>query len=345
MEQVKATILIVDDAPENIDVLRGLLKEDYKIKVAINGEIALKVARSISPPDLILLDVMMPVMDGFEVCRQLKKDASTASIPIIFVTAKCDIDDETLGFELGAVDFIAKPISPPTVKKRVQTHLALHDEKRLLESLVQERTRELEASRKEIIVSLGRASEYKDNETGMHVIRMSHYAKVIGLAYGMTEEEATILQEAAPMHDIGKIGIPDSILLKPGKLDADEWHQMQQHPNIGLAILGGQTCTLLNMAREIAISHHEKWDGSGYPNGLKGEEIPISGRICGMADVFDALTTERPYKSAWPVDEAVNFITEQSGQHFDPELVELFIKSLPLILQIKEKYHEAHGLN
>ena len=341
MEQTKATILVVDDAPENIDILRGLLKDEYKIKIAINGEKALKVARSTPTPDLILLDVMMPVMDGYEVCRQLKQDVATTSIPVIFVTAKGQTDDEALGFDLGAVDYITKPISPPVVKRRVQTHLALHNEKRLLGSLVHERTQQLEESRREIIATLGKAAEYKDNETGRHVIRMSHYAKIIALAHGMSEEEACVLQDAAPMHDIGKIGIPDSVLLKPGRLDDEEWNQMKQHPKIGVEILGGQTCHLLNMARNIALTHHEKWDGSGYPNGLKGEEISIYGRISAIADVFDALTTVRPYKKAWTVEDAVNLIKEESGKHFDPKLVDKFVESLPQILEIKEKYCET----
>ncbi len=340
MEESKATILIVDDAPENIDILRGLLKDEYKIKVAINGAKALKIAQSTPNLDLILLDVMMPDMDGYEVCRQLKSQISTVSIPVIFVTAKGETDDETLGFDLGAVDYITKPISPPIVKKRVQIHLALHNEKRLLEALVLERTQELEASRKEIIACLGKAAEYKDNDTGMHVKRMSHYAKVLGLAMGMSEEEACALQETAPMHDIGKIGLPDKILKKPAKLNAEEIQHMRQHPQIGVDILGGQTCPLLNMARSIAISHHEKWDGSGYPKGLKGEEIPLHGRIAAIADVFDALTTQRPYKEAWPLEKALNLLKEESGKHFDPKLVELFMDNLPKILEIKEQFQE-----
>lgn len=336
----KATILIVDDAPENIDILRGLLKEEYKIKVAINGAKALKIAQTTPSLDLILLDVMMPNMDGYEVCRQLKSKISTASIPVIFVTAKGEADDETLGFDLGAVDYITKPISPPVVKKRVQIHLALHNEKRLLKALVLERTQELEASRKEIIACLSKAAEYKDNDTGMHVKRMSQYAKILGLASGMTEDEASALQETASMHDIGKIGLPDYILQKPGRLNAAEIKKMQEHPQIGVDILGGQTCVLLNMARSIAISHHEKWDGSGYPNGLKGEEIPLHGRIAAIADVFDALTAPRPYKDAWSVEEAIKLMKKESGKHFDPQLIELFIGCLPNIIKIKKQYRE-----
>jgi len=336
----KATILIVDDAPENIDILRGLLKDDYKIKVAINGAKALKIAQSTPDLDLILLDVMMPEMDGYEVCRQLKNQLSTTAIPVIFVTAKGEVDDETLGFDLGAVDYITKPISPPIVKKRIQIHLALHNEKRLLETEVRKRTQELEASRKEIIACLGKAAEYKDNDTGMHVERMSNYAKVLGLAAGMSEEEACALKETAPMHDIGKIGLPDYILQKPAKLNEDEIKKMREHPQIGVDILGGQTCLLLNMARSIAISHHEKWDGSGYPYGLKGEDIPLYGRIAAIADVFDALTTKRPYKEAWPVEKAVQLLKDESGKHFDPQLIKIFIDVLPQILEVKEQFQE-----
>lgn len=341
MEETRATILVVDDTPGNIDILRGLLKDDYKIKIATNGEKALKIANSHPTPDLVLLDVMMPEMDGYEVCRRLKADVATEAIPVIFVTAKGETEDEAHGFDLGAVDYITKPISPPVVKRRVQTHLALHNEKRLLEELVQARTKELEESRREIIACLGKAAEYKDNDTGMHVIRMSYYSKVLGLAYGMSETEAEAFREAAPMHDIGKIGLPDNILLKPGKLDDDELIKMREHPEIGVAILGGQTCTLLNMARTIALTHHEKWDGTGYPNGLKGEEISIYGRIAAIADVFDALTTQRPYKKAWSVEDAIEFLQAQSGKHFDPKLIELFIQELPKILEIKEKYDES----
>jgi len=338
----KATILIVDDAPENIDILRGLLKDDYKIKVAINGAKALKIAQSTPHLDLILLDVMMPEMDGYDVCRQLKSQLSTASIPVIFVTAKGETDDEALGFDLGAVDYITKPISPPIVKKRIQIHLALHNEKRLLEAEVRKRTQQLEASRKEIIACLGKAAEYKDNDTGLHVKRMSHYAKVLGLAAGMTEEEACALQETAPMHDIGKIGLPDYILQKPAKLNESEMRQMRKHPQIAVDILGGQTCLLLNMARSIAISHHEKWDGTGYPYGLKEEEIPLHGRIAAIADVFDALTSPRPYKEAWTVEKAVKLLKEESGRHFDPKLITLFVDELPKIIQIKQKYQEPN---
>ena len=339
-EKRTATLLIVDDTPENIDVLRGILKQEYKIKVASNGEKALKIAQSESAPDLILLDIMMPVMDGYEVCKRLKENYATAKIPVIFVTAKGETADESLGFDIGAVDYITKPVSPPLVLRRVRTQLSLYDEKRLLDEMVKERTKELDQTRLQIIQRLGRAAEYKDNETGMHVIRMSHYSKILALASGMSEDEAELLLNAAPMHDIGKIGIPDRILLKPGKLDAEEWEMMKKHPQMGAEILGSHNSVLLNLARDIALTHHEKWDGSGYPNGLKGTEIPLYSRIVAIADTFDALTTVRPYKQAWLVGDAIELLKKESGAHFDPELVDTFLSIIPQVLEIKDKYAE-----
>jgi putative two-component system response regulator len=340
----KQTILVVDDAPANIDVLSGILSNSYKIKAATNGPKALKIAFS-TPPDLILLDIMMPDMDGYEVCRKLKNDPRTKNIPVIFVTAKGEVADETHGFELGAVDYIVKPVSPPIVLARTQAQLALYDQSRVLEEKVKQRTAELDASRSEIIHRLGRAAEFKDNETGMHVMRMSHYSRIIAKEIGMSDMEADVLLNAAPMHDIGKIGIPDNVLLKPGKLDKDEWALMMKHPEFGATIIGEhENSELLEMARIVALTHHEKWNGKGYPNGLAGEDIPLVGRIVAIADVFDALTTERPYKDAWPVEKAVNLIQEEAGQHFDPALSEVFVKCLPEILKAKEKYAENTAL-
>lgn len=336
----RQTVLIVDDIPENIDVLNGILKNRYKIKVALNGPKALEIANAINPPDLILLDIMMPGMDGYEVCRQLKAQFATRRIPVIFVTARGEIDDETHGFELGAADYITKPVSPPIVQARVEAQLALYDQNRVLENRVRQRTAELNESRQQIIQRLGRAAEYKDNETGLHVVRMSHYSKLIGLAAGMHEDEAEVLLNAAPMHDIGKIGIPDRILLKPGKLDDAEWEIMRKHPDFGAEILGQHSSELLEMARLVALTHHEMWNGQGYPNGLKGEEIPLVGRIVTLADVFDALTTERPYKKAWSVESTLDFIQSKSGEIFDPNLVKSFMGIVPRILEIKEKYGE-----
>lgn len=345
MEQVeitaatKATILVVDDTAENIDVLSGILRQDYKVKAALNGALALKIASS-TPPDLILLDVMMPQMDGYEVCRQLKANPDTHHIPVIFVTAKTEEEDEAKGFALGAVDYITKPVSPVLVLARVKSQLTLRDQAKHLESLVQQRTQELHDSRIEIIRRLGRAAEYKDNETGLHVIRMSWFCRFLAEAAGKDPAWCDLLYHAAPMHDIGKIGIPDNVLLKPGKLDADEWQIMQRHAQYGADIIGEHSSPLLQMAREVAIYHHEKWDGSGYPHGLAGTAIPLSARIVALADVFDALTSERPYKKAWPEQDAVALLEKEAGAHFDPELVPLFISCLPQIRKIQQQYQE-----
>ena len=336
------TILVVDDTPENIDILHGLLNPNYRIKVALNGERALKIVRSANKPDLILLDVMMPDIDGYEVCKLLKADSATANIPIIFVTAKSEATDETKGFDLGAADYISKPIVASIVKARVRTHLALYDQQRILEDTVRLRTAQLEDTQLEIIRRLGRAAEFKDNETGMHVMRMSYYARTLAIGMGMSAEDAEILLRASPMHDVGKIGIPDFIILKPGPLTEEEFALMRQHPKYGYDIIGNHSSRLLQMARQVAISHHEKWNGSGYPNGLRGEDIPWEGRIVAVADVFDALTSMRPYKQPWSVEKAVALLHCESGEHFDPQVVKQFIANLPEILTIKERYAESH---
>ncbi|MES9964523.1 MAG: two-component system response regulator [Candidatus Sedimenticola sp. 20ELBAFRAG] len=333
------SILVVDDIPDNIEVLRGILKPNYTVMAAINGEKALEIARSDNRPDMILLDVMMPGMDGYDVCRKLKEDPKTAGIPVIFITAKDEIENEELGFDLGAVDYITKPIRPRIVLSRVKTHIALYDQNRTLEYKVRERTALLNQTRLQIIQRLGRAAEYKDNETGMHIMRMSNYSRLLAQAAGMDDTWVELLYNAAPMHDIGKIGIPDSILLKPGKLDAQEWETMKTHCDIGARIIGRHSDSdLLRLARSVALTHHEKWNGSGYPHGLAGENIPLVGRIVAIADVFDALTSIRPYKDAWPVDKAVEWMKSESGQHFDPDLVEKFFALLPEVQIIMSQY-------
>ena len=334
----KGTILVVDDVVENIDILTTILDGIYRIKVATNGKLALKIARSSSRPDLILLDIEMPEMDGYQVCRQLKAQAETADIPIIFLTAKSENHDESLGLKLGAVDYIAKPIRPSIVIQRIQTHLTLYKQNRHLDLIVKERTAELHETQLNIINCLARAGEYKDNETGSHVIRMSYYSQLIALAYGMDDEEAEQLRQVAPMHDIGKIGIPDNIMLKPGKLDAKEWEIMTAHPQIGAKLIGEHQCKVLENAKIVALTHHEKWDGSGYPRGLSGEDIPLFGRIVAIADVFDALTTNRPYKDAWPIERAIAEIERGSGRHFDPALLPAFRKALPEMSKVMKKY-------
>lgn len=338
----KATILVVDDTPENIDILVGILGEDYQVKVAIDGPRALALVNK-SLPDLILLDVMMPGMNGYEVCQRLKQAPLSCQIPVIFVTALADIADEAQGFALGAVDYITKPVSAPIVKARVKTHLALYDQQRLLEHQVKERTRELEETRFEIIRRLGRAAEYKDNETGLHVVRMSLYTRLLAMQLNLPHHYCELLYNAAPMHDVGKIGIPDAILKKPSKLDEQEWRIMQQHAAIGAEIIGEHRDPLLQLARSIALTHHEKWDGSGYPQGLIGENIPIEGRIVAIADVFDALTSQRPYKQAWTIEEAMALVESQAGSHFDPQLVAAFKQILPEIIVTRDAYVERQG--
>jgi putative two-component system response regulator len=322
-------ILAVDDEASNLQLLRQILQDHYRLRFAKDGPRALELVRE-ECPDLILLDVMMPGMSGYEVCAALKADPRTASVPVLFVTALTDTDDELEGFEAGAVDYITKPVSPPIVRARVRTHLSLV------------RMEELRATRLEIVQRLGLAAEYKDNETGLHVIRMSHFSRILGLAAGMSENEADDLLHAAPMHDVGKIGIPDSILQKPGPLDPDEWKIMQSHATIGAEIIGEHPNGMLALARNIALTHHEKWDGSGYPKGLAGEAIPLEGRITAIADVFDALTSVRPYKKAWSEEEALAFLVEQKGRHFDPALVDLFIGQMPAIRAIRQRWAEEN---
>ncbi|HET8596441.1 MAG TPA: HD domain-containing phosphohydrolase [Castellaniella sp.] len=321
----RRTLLLVDDESTNLQVLRHTLQAGYRLLFAKDGPTALSLVRK-DRPDLILLDIMMPAMSGYEVCEALKRDEATASIPVIFVTALSDAADEHKGLELGAVDYITKPFSPPIVQARVRTHL----------SLVQ--AAEVRQTRLQIIRCLGAAAEYRDNETGLHIVRMSHYAWRLAREVGYGEEAADELLHAAPMHDVGKIGIPDAVLLKPGKLDAGEWAVMRQHPLIGARIIGEHPSGLLRLAATIALHHHEKWDGSGYPGGLAGEDIPLAARIVALADVFDALTSVRPYKPAWTVEAAMEYVREQSGRHFDPALVAAFERCLPDILVFRDRW-------
>ena len=294
----RETVLIVDDIKENIDVLNGLLRRDYNIKFATDGKMAVSITRRFLP-DLILMDIIMPGIDGFEVAKILKSDPLTKDIPIIFVTAKDEDFDEVKGFELGAVDYITKPVSPIVMKGRVKTQLSLYNQKKQLARQVKEKTKELIEARLEIIRKLGIAAEYKDNETGNHVVRMSKFCYYIAKEYGFDQERMDLFLHTAPMHDIGKIGIPDRILQKPGKLDDDEWETIKTHCEIGADIIGDTETELMMASKIVAYQHHEKWNGKGYPQGLKGEDIHIYARIAAIADVFDALVSERPYKKAW----------------------------------------------
>ena len=346
-DQKKYTVLVVDDAPENIDVLRMILNGDYIVKAATSGQMALKIV-AMQPPDLILLDVVMPGMSGHDVCRELKGREATRDIPIIFVTARSDVEDEALGFDLGGADYITKPVSPSTVRARVRAHLALADQHYCLQELVNERTSELVLSNQKLeqthlsmIRQLGKAADYRDNETGLHVVRVGNYSKLLGLASGLHESSATLLMYASMMHDIGKIGVPDHILLKPAKLTEEEFEVIKTHPRIGAEIIGEHDAEVLKMAKDVALTHHEKWNGKGYPHGLSGNDIPLVGRIVAIVDVFDALTCIRPYKTAWPVEKALDLIGNEAGEHFDPELVRLFLREEAEVRRIAVEYSEA----
>ena len=360
-ETPKGRILIVDDTAEYIDILSSVLS-DYTCLAAVNGERALQLARATPQPELILLDVMMPGMDGFEVCHRLKADEHTSDIPVIFVTAMDDDTDESTSFEVGAVDYITKPLRTPVVQARVATHLMLRrarqdlrDQNAELERRVVERTHRLTNTLEELqqiheqlkeasfetVLRLSRAAEYKDDDTGAHVQRMSHYSATVARELGLGDEEADAILRAAPMHDIGKIGIPDHVLLKPGKLNAEEWTLMQRHSMMGAEILSGSDAPIIVLAATVARSHHEKWNGAGYPDKLAGEAIPQAGRIVAIADVFDALTSRRPYKEPFSVDKALSIIKEGRGQHFDPDVVDAFFSIFDTILEIKERFSSA----
>ena len=341
MEQpLRGTILVVDDLPENITALAGMLRADYRVIFATRGDEALDIVRQQSV-DLILLDIMMPGMDGYEVCRRLKADLATREIPVIFVTALTEVTDETRGLSLGAVDYLRKPCHAALVNLRVQLHIEKHNQALALERKVRERTRELEDTRIQIVRRLGRAAEYRDNETGTHVIRMSEVSRLLALAAGLPDHQAELVLNAAPMHDIGKIGIPDTVLLKPGKLNPQEWDVMKSHAAMGAEIIGNHDSELLRMAHAVALTHHEKWDGSGYPNGLAGEQIPLEGRIVALADVFDALTSQRPYKQAWSTTDAITYMRAESGTSFDPRLLRQFLELVPKIEEIRQQHTDT----
>lgn len=324
---MKKKILLVDDEPNNLQLLRQILRSSYQLIFAHNGQSAL-AAVAAHHPDLILLDVMMPDLDGYEVCRRLKADPLTHDIPVIFVTAMGDVDDEAAGFDVGAVDYIHKPVSPAIVIRRVQTHLSLVHIK------------ELEDSQREAIYMLGAAGHYNDNDTGLHVWRMAAYARALAEAIGWPEHMAERLELAAPLHDTGKIGVPDGILKAPRKLTEEEWVTMRQHSLIGYEILQCSNTPIFKMAAEIALYHHEKWDGSGYPKGLAGDNIPQSAQIVAIADVFDALTMKRSYKEAWSVEASLEEMRANSGTHFNPTLLTIFLNILPKILNIKKEWDE-----
>ena len=355
----RQTLLIVDDTPDNITLLSSLLKNRYRIKVATHGERALKIAAMEPPPDLILLDIMMPGMDGYEVCQRLKADPGTAEIPVIFLTARVQVEDEEKGLKLGAVDYITKPISPPVVLARVETHLALQnarqflkDRNAYLEEEVRRRTREVVAIQDATILAMASLAETRDNETGNHIRRTQHY--VLALAKKLqphprfvaflTDETIDWPFKSAPLHDIGKVGIPDRILLKPARFTPEEFEVMKTHTTLGRdAILAAEKHldlphSFLRIAREIAYCHQEKWDGSGYPEGLSGDDIPISARLMAVADVYDALISQRVYKAGMPHEQAAAMIREGRGTHFDPDVVDAFLEIAEEFRAIAERF-------
>ena len=321
---LRATILVVDDTPDNLALMSSLLKDEYKVKVANGGEKALRIAQVDIPPDLILLDIMMPGMDGYQVLEQLKGDPRTRDIPVIFLTAKAEVEDERRGLELGAVDYITKPISPPIVLARVKTQLALkaaadflRDKAKYLEEEVARRTREVVAIQDVTILAMASLAEQLKSHPRF--------------AWFLTDANIETLFKSAPLHDIGKVGIPDRILLKPGHFDTQEFQIMKTHAMLGRDAIShaekslGTDVDFLSMAKEIALSHQEKWDGSGYPEGLSGDDIPISARLMAVADVYDALISRRVYKEAMSHQQAVQIITDGKGSHFDPDMVDAFV--------------------
>ncbi|MES0491002.1 MAG: HD domain-containing phosphohydrolase [Leptospirales bacterium] len=322
------TILIVDDEPNNLSMMKAVLAgEKYKLLFAKTGEQCLKLVKK-KKVDLILLDIMMPNMDGYEVCRYLKDDPLTMKTPVIFVSAMTEGDDELKGFTMGAVDYISKPIQPALLKARVKIHLSLV------------RIADLEQSQKSAVQMLAEAGHYNDTDTGFHIWRMADYAAAIAREVGWNQDDTELIRMAAPMHDTGKIGMPDAILKAPRKLTDVEWITMRKHTEIGYEILSKSDVPLFQMAAIIALSHHEKWDGSGYPHKKTHDEIPESAKIVAIADVFDALTMKRPYKDEWPVDKALSTIQAGAGSHFDPEFVKAFMGIKHVILSIMERWND-----
>ncbi|KRC17455.1 MULTISPECIES: HD-GYP domain-containing protein [unclassified Acidovorax] len=361
-EALRPLILAVDDSSDNLWVLSGLLKDQYRVKLAGSGEKALQIARSTPPPDLILLDVMMPGMSGHEVCRQLKEAPATRDIPIIFLTAMTGTEDEKVGLALGAADFITKPINPPIVLARVATQLQakagadfLRDQNQFLQTEVQKRTRELAAIQDVTILAMASLAETRDNETGNHIRRTQHYVRALATALkdhprfsaALSDHVIDMLYKSAPLHDIGKVGIPDRILLKPGRFEPHEFEVMKTHTTLGRDAIQhaedqlGMPVEFLQYAKEIAYGHQEKWDGSGYPQGLAGEAIPLSARIMAVADVYDALISRRVYKEGMPHAKAVDIMREGRGSHFDPDILDAFLGMLDEFQRIAQKFADS----
>ncbi|EGW20038.1 HD domain-containing phosphohydrolase [Methylobacter tundripaludum] len=346
-----ARILIVDDESVNLKLLDKMLSaQGYSNLVLVQDSRQVLELYRQARTDLILLDINMPHLDGFEVMEQLKALDDPLFPPVVILTAQHGQDFLLRALNSGARDFITKPFYCNELLARVRNmldaqlmHRMLYDQKAVLNEMVQTRTDELRRTRLQVVQQLGRAAEYRDNETGNHILRMSHISALLAKSIGWNEADCELMLHASPMHDIGKIGIPDHILLKPGKFEPEEWEIMKTHAVIGANILEGDDSELMKCAGEIALTHHEKWDGSGYPYGLSGEAIPLVGRIAALADVFDALTSVRPYKEAWTVEAAVDLIKENRGTHFDPDLVTVFLEQLPGILKIRDQFSEPEN--
>lgn len=359
MEKQK-TVMIVEDTEVNIDILVDALQDEYELIVAINGSEALELIEE-QKPDLILLDIMMPEMDGYEVLKILKENSILNQIPVILLSAITDSDSKTKGFSLGAVDYITKPFEIVEVKARVMTQLRLEEarivlenQNSILEEKVKERTDLIERTNSATIYCLAALAETRDPETGQHIRRTQEYIKELALELQkngeyediLTNEYVDLLYKSAPLHDIGKVGVKDGILLKPGKLTAEEFEEMKKHTiyggeslMVGIKELGEES--FLSLAKEIALTHHEKWDGSGYPNGMSNKEIPISGRLMALSDVYDALTSKRVYKGAFTHNDARNIILEGRGTHFDPDIVDAFIKREAKFIEIMERFKDS----
>ncbi|WP_317928949.1 HD domain-containing phosphohydrolase [Halioxenophilus sp. WMMB6] len=341
-----AHILVVDDEPTNLKLIDRILRSaGYDNLTLLNNPLEVIPLYLHNKPDLILLDINMPTLNGYEVMAQLQGLRDELPSPVIMLTAQVSDQHLLQAFANGARDYVTKPFNRNELLARVRNLLEAHlahklvcDQNLMLSALVKERTEAISHTRLQVVQRLGKAAEYRDEETGNHILRMSNICVLLASAIGWNDGQCELMLNASPMHDIGKIGIPDKILLKPGKLDAQEWRVMQSHTVIGAKLLDGDDSDLLLMAKDIALTHHEKWNGSGYPNGLYGEDIPLSGRIAALADVFDALVSRRPYKQPWPFEEAVQFIKTNSGVHFDPELVEVFLKHLEQVRSIQNQY-------
>ncbi|MCX7777823.1 MAG: two-component system response regulator [Armatimonadetes bacterium] len=348
MSAKRKRILVVDDEESIQQLLQAVLsKEGYEVSVAGDGDEALKLVDQ-NAYDLIVLDIVMPGKNGLEVLKHIKGTERLKFVPVIIMTALMDRDVRYHALDLGVDEFLNKPIDIYELRARVRTLLSVKEYHDFLASLadmlkdeVDKKTKELREAQLETVRRLGRAAEFRDDETGNHILRMSIYCAILARRLGLSDEEVEMILYASPMHDVGKIGVPDKILLKPGKLDPDEWEIMKKHTVWGAEILSGSKSQLLETARTIALTHHEKWDGSGYPYGLSGEEIPLFGRICAISDVFDALTSERVYKPAYPNEKAFAIITEGRGKHFDPKVVDAFFASLDEILEVQSKHAET----